>query len=54
MLLYSSKIFLWLRRRGGLSRSYRGPRENQKQATQSDELTIKMVKNPDIVAALPH
>lgn len=28
------QIFYRLRRRGGLSRSYRGPRENQKQATQ--------------------
>ncbi len=54
MLLYSSKIFYRLRRRGGLSRSYRGPRENKKQATQGDELTIKMVKNPDMSQALPH
>lgn len=43
---------LRLRRRGGLSRSYRGPRKIKKQATQGDELTIKMVKNPDIVAGV--
>lgn len=48
----AAKYFYRLRRRGGLSRSYRGPRKNQKAATQGDELTIKMVKNPDIVAGV--
>jgi phosphopantothenoylcysteine decarboxylase/phosphopantothenate--cysteine ligase len=41
--------FYWLCRRRGLSRRRHRRRKNQKQG---DELTIKMVKNPDIVAGV--
>ncbi|SPW42220.1 bifunctional phosphopantothenoylcysteine decarboxylase/phosphopantothenate synthase [Escherichia coli] len=53
MLLYSSKIFLsvappWADYRAATV----APEKIKKQATQGDELTIKMVKNPDIVAGV--
>jgi phosphopantothenoylcysteine decarboxylase/phosphopantothenate--cysteine ligase len=41
--------FYWLRRRGGLPRRRHRRRKIKKQG---DELTLKMVKNPDIVAGV--
>ena len=52
MLLYSSKIFYRLRAVADYRAATVASEKNQKQATQGDELTTKMVKNPDIIAGV--